>query len=573
MLLRLTTATIAAATTAGVSVFTITVSRQFSNTSILPKPFSNIPWRHRSKAIQEAQTALIDYLHTTRSMPFVYAENIATSSPNSLGKIVSKIPFSPSTFSKSFQRFLRYHPVNELDLFLESIGLNVDENGNPLFCMLAKNFFLSDCKQFDSACALAGIGFPWCKLGLLCREECLILDFDKCVLKRRFNEIKDAYGLSSVNVIGICLVWPRVLSGEMDDLLKDMKIAFVDYGLAGSVEDTVDAMLEVCNKLRLIYDLGCEFGKVGELIGKSKRVLVDYSEEALVRKIEYFCKLNVRKDEIVLFLLSRSEIFGFDMEKRVISVKGFLEHFGLRGKDLTSLEQKYPHVFGRNKITNLPNVMRSLDLGVWFFEKMKNGDHSLFSTYTLRHSKEGLDKIYENNLIKIQAKRTHFHSMVKLDFLHRVGFGENKFAVKAFVRLNSSGSQLQQRFDYLLSCGIGYSSLCAMVKHANILNQQEPVLKQKLDFLCIDMRSSFKYLDIFPGYLCYDLEKRIKPRYEIHKWLVEEGFCKIKYSIATIVATSEKKFNARISRICSGKVPRELANQKLQAICLGNLVP
>lgn len=506
-------------------------------------------------------------------MPFAYAENIATSSPHSLWKIVSKIPFSPSTFSKTFQRFLRFHPVNELDLFLESIGLNVDDNGNPLSCMLAKNFFLSDCKQFDSACALAGVGFPWCKLGLLCGVECLILNFDKRVLKRRFNEIKDGYGLSSVNVIGICLVWPRVLSGEMNDLLKDMKIAFVDYGLAGSVEDTVDDMLEVCRKLRVIYDLGCEFGKVGELVGKSKRVLVDYSEVALVRKIEYFCKLNDRKDEIGLFLLSRSEIFGFDMEKRVISVKGFLEHFGLRGKDLTSLEQKYPHVFGRNKIANLPNVMRSLDLGEWFFEKMKNGDHSLFSSYTLRHSEEGLDEIYENNLIKIQAKRTNLYSMDKLNFLHKIGFGENKFAVKAFVQLNSSGSQLQQRFDYLLNCGIEYSSLCAMVKHANILNQQETILKQKLDFLCREMGSSFQYLNVFPGYLCYGLEKRIRPRYELHKWLVEEGICEKEYSISTVVATSEKTFNARISRICSDKVSKEFINQRLQAICLRNSVP
>ncbi|XP_073136857.1 transcription termination factor MTEF18, mitochondrial-like, partial [Henckelia pumila] len=408
--------------------------------------------------------------------------------------------------------------------------------------------------QFDSACALAGIGFPWCKLGLLCREECLILDFDQCILKRRFYEIKDGYGLSSVNVIGICLVWPRVLCGEMDDLLKDMKI--VNYGLAGSVEDTVDAMLEVCNKLRVIYDLGCEFGKVGELIGKSKRVLVDYSEEALVRKIEYFCKLNVRKDEIGLFLLSRSEIFGFDMEKRVISVKGFLEHFGFRGKDLISLEPKYPHVFGRNKIENLPNVMRSLDLGEWFFEKMKNGDHSLFSTYAFCHSEEGLDEIYENNLIEIQAKRTHSHSMGKLNFLHSIGFGENKFAVKALVQLNSSGSQLQQRFDYLLNCGIEYSNLCAMVKRANILNQQETALKQKLDFLCRNMGSSFQYLDVFSRYLCYHLEKRIRPRYEFHKWLVEEGFCEKEYSISTIVATSEKTFNARISRICSESFSR-----------------
>lgn len=398
-------------------------------------------------------------------------------------------------------------------------------------------------------CTLAGLGFPWSKLGLLCKEQSLIFETDSSELQRKIIEIKDGYGFNSVCVICICLAFPRVLYSKVDGLLGDLKILFLDYDLLSSVECNVDAVFEVCQKIKLFYDLGCEMGKVGELMGRSKSVFVEYSKEDLISKIEYFCKLNVQKDQVGLLLLSRREIFGFDLEARVISVSGFLEHFGMREKELKSLQQKYPHAFGRNAIANVPRVMRSMDLGEWFFERMQNGDPSLLGTYTILCT-EDLDEHYTDNLTKIQAKRTNGYAIKKLNFLHSIGFGENRFAVKALTQLHSNSSQLQQRFDCLLQCGIEYSKLCAIVKFsARILNQKQSSLQKKIEYLCTDMGSTLQYLDVFPGYLCYDLEKRIKPRYRFHKWLVEQGFCEKEYSLSTIIASSEKTFVARISRI------------------------
>ncbi|KAG8363433.1 hypothetical protein BUALT_Bualt19G0022100 [Buddleja alternifolia] len=533
------------------SYFTTTLSHYFSTTtSNLPKPFSKIPWKHRSKAIQDSQKALTEYLHATRSLPFLYAEHIATNSPQSLWKIAAKIPFSPSNFITSFQRFLRYHPVNEVDFFLESIGLKCDENENPCSFFPRNTFFLSDWKQFNVVCALAGMGFPWSKLGLLCKDERLVFDVNPSELQRRVERVKEGYGFDSVSVIGVCLAFPRVLYYRMDGLLSDLKVLFVDYDLLSSVEGNVDAIFDVCEKIRLFYDLGCEMGKVGEMMGRSKAIFIDYSKEVLVSKIEYFCKLNVEKDQIGIFLLSRPEIFAFDLESRVISVSGFLKHFGLTRNELKSLRKKYPHAFGRNRMANLPHIMRLMDLSEWFFEKMKNGDHLLLNTYTIRRMDEDSDKHYTDSLRKIRAKRTYAHVIKKLNFLHCIGFGENKFAIKALALLNSSSNQLQQRFNCLLKCGIEYSKLCAMLRlSAKILNQQESILEKKLEYLCSDLGSSLEYLDVFPGYLCYDLEKRIKPRYELHKWLVEKGFCEKEYSLSTIIASSEKTFVARISRI------------------------
>ncbi|KAH6813092.1 hypothetical protein C2S51_022110 [Perilla frutescens var. frutescens] len=548
MLLRRTTAAAAVV----IQRTTTKLSLLFFSTATTPnppKPFAKIPWKYRSKAIQESQKALLDYLHTTRSLPFLYADHISRNSPQCLEEIVSKVPFSPSNFLCSFQRFLRYHPINELDFFLESIGLNCDKNGTARDVFPKNTFFISDWGRFDVVRALTGAGFPWGKLGLLCREDSSIFDVDSSELERRIEEIKNSYGFNGVSVISICLAFPRVLYSNADGLLGDLKTLFLDYDLLSSVEGNVDAVLEICEKIKLFYDLGCEMGKVGGLMGRGKSIFTEYSKEHLIRKIEYFCGLDVRRDQVGVFLLSRPEIFGFDLGGQVISVSGFLAHFGMGEEELKSLEQKYPHVFGRNRLANVPCVMRAMNLGEWFFDRIQNRDSSLLTAYTMLCT-EDLDEHYKESLKILQAKRTKAYLNTKLDFIHRLGFGENKFAVKALYQMHSNSGELQQRFDFLLGCGIEYSKLCAIVKFApRILNQKPSQLEKKIEYFRTEMGLSLQYLDVFPGYLCHNLEKRIKPRYRFHKWLKEQGYCKKNYSLATIVASSEKTFMARISRM------------------------
>lgn len=445
----------------------------------------------------------------------------------------------------SLQRFLRYHPINELDFFFESIGLNCEKNR----AARKNTFFISDWQHFDVVCALAGMGFPWRKLGLLCREDCPVFEADPSELERRIGEMKDSYGFDGVSMISICLAFPQVLYSNADGLLGDLKILFLDCDLLSSVEGSVDAVLELCEKVKLFYNLGCEMGKVGELMGRSKCIFVEYSKEHLVCKIEYFCRLNVGRDRVGLLLLSRPELFGFDHGDRIISVSRFLAHFGMGEEELKSLEQKYPHVFGRNKLANVPHAVRAMDLGEWFFDRIQKGDPSLLNAYTMLPT-EGLDEHYEESLRKSLAKRTKAYIKTKLDFIHSLGFGENKFAVKALSQMHGSSSNLQQRFDFLLCCGIQYSKLCTVVKFApTVLNQSPSLLEKKIYYFCTEMGLSLQYLDNFPGYLCYDLEKRIKPRYRFHKWLKEQGYSRKNYTLATILASSEKTFVARVSRM------------------------
>ena len=198
-------------------------------------------------------------------------------------------------------------------------------------------------------------------------------------------------------------------------------------------------------------------------------------------------------------------------------------------------------------MANLPHVMRALNLHEWFFNKIKNGNHQLLANYVLSDPEEGLDREFRAGLEKIQYSRTPIHNMSKLNFLHGIGFGENALTMKVLSLLHGTSKELQERFDCLLRVGVEFSKLCMMIKTTpKVINQKPETIEKKVNFLCQEMGSSLQYLEIFPAFLCFDLENRIKHRYRFHEWLTEKGFCTRPYSIASIIATSEKNFVARL---------------------------
>lgn len=392
-------------------------------------------------------------------------------------------------------------------------------------------------------------------MGKLYKDEVLIFRGSSRELKARLFKIKDC-GFSNISVIGICLAFPYVLrdagelDGEVGALLDDLKRVFVDFDLGSSVEANVDAWFEICRKIRVFYDLGCEKGKIGELMGRSKNLFLQYPEEVLVQKVEYFCRFSVREEDVGLLILQSPEILDFDLETPVVSVMGILKHFGLSAEERNSIAQEYPYVLGRNKMANLPQVMRALNLHEWFFNNIKDGNHQLLANYALSNTDEDLDKDFSDGLERIKFSRTPVHTREKLTFLHGIGFGKNSLTMKVLAHVHGTSCELQERFDCLLSTGIEFSKLCKMIKTTpKVINQSPETIKRKINFLCDEMGVSLDYLDIFPAFLCYNLEKRIKPRYRLHKWLMEKGLCTRNYSIASIVATGEKSFVERLYRI------------------------
>ncbi|CAL9245644.1 unnamed protein product [Arabidopsis halleri] len=522
----------------------------FHNFSTVAAKHRRVPSKYKSLAIEKAQQAITDYLHTTRSLSYTHAEQIASNASVSIRNLILKLDFSVPTFSKSLRKHLSYHPINEFEFFFESIGIDYSEVSE--FLPEKKFFFSEDRTVLDAACALSGFGFPWNKLGKLYKEERLVFVQSPGEIDSRLLKFKDL-GFSTVAVIGTCLAFPRTLCGggelgsELLCLFVKLKRLFDEFDSQHLFEENVDSWHAVSRKIRVFYDLGCETEEMWELMGRNRSFFLEYSEEALMKKAEYFCRFGVRKEDVALLILRNPAIMNFDLEKPVISVTGMLKHFGLRQDEVDAVAQKYPYVLGRNKLKNLPYVIRAIDLHERIFDILKNGNHHLLASYSVMDPDEDLDREYQEGLEELQNLRTKTHNIQKLDFLHEIGFGENGMTMKVLQHVHGTAVELQDRFQILLNSGIIFSKICLLIRSApKILNQKPHSIQDKLRFLCCEMGDSLDYLEVFPAYLCFDLENRINPRFRFHKWLVEKGLSEKSYSIASIVATSEKAFIARL---------------------------
>ncbi|KAI9077903.1 hypothetical protein K1719_040164 [Acacia pycnantha] len=411
-----------------------------------------------------------------------------------------------------------------------------------------KVFFSEDGSILDAACALSGFGFPWDKLGKLYEECSSIFRRSPEELKSKLCEFKK-YGFGNVEVVGICLAFPNILGeedefdGEIDGLFTDLKLVFLDFELARSVEENIDSWHEVCRKIRVFYNLNGEKGKLGELMGRAKAIFIEYGEDELIQKAEYFCRFGVKKEEVALLLLKAPDLLNIDLQIPLISVSKLLKHFGLSLKILEDVSKKYDHVLGTNKMDNLPNVMRALDLHEWFFNKMKDGNHNLLLSYLASHPNEDQDEEYQAGLEKICASRSQNHRMRKLNFLHGLGFGENALTIDIAARLHGNRWELQKRSEFLLHLGFEFSDLCIMVKRTpKILNQKTQVIDKKVKFFCQELGIPLKSLIPLAVVLIYNLEDRIKPRHRFLMWLKEKGLLVEKYSIGTVISCSSNRF-------------------------------
>ncbi|RHN47141.1 putative transcription regulator mTERF family [Medicago truncatula] len=532
--------------------------RHFSTTTKTNFPnLSKIPIKHRNHVIYEAQKALTDYLHNTKSIPFTYAEHIGNNTFCSLTNLISKVNFSPPTFSNNIKRVIRFHPINEFEVFFESIGIDYTLVSDLL--PNDKLFFSEDRTLLEAACVLCDFGFPWEKLGVLYMEKSSIFGKSVEELKLRLCWFK-RFGFGNVEVIGICLAFPFVLSEEVDQIQKgvfgidglfsDLKLIFLDNSLGSYVEGNVDSWYEVCRKLRMFFDLSGWKGNVGELMGKNKSIFVDHKEDEIVHRVEYLCRFGGKKEEVALLILQCPEVLKLDLEKTVINVLELLKHFGMSSKDLEDVIENFGHVLGTIRMVNLPNVMRAMGLQEWFCDKLKGGHHQLLADYIASDRNEDRDKVYQDGLRRIHISRARVHSINKLNFLHRLGFGENALTMNLLDCLHGTSSELQERFDCLLRSRIEFSKLCMMVrKTPRILNQNYEIIEQKVIFFNQKMGTTLDYLETFPAMLHYHLDDRIIPRYRFHTWLTERGLSYRKYSVQSMITDSEKKFVARVFKI------------------------
>lgn len=503
---------------------------------------------YKATAIAEAQKALREYLHATKSLPFVFAELIAENSPFSLAALFPKLRYSSTTFPTRFRQILSYEPIDELEFFFESIGVEKAE----VHRFLAPNmfFFSQERSALDAAAELYRFGFPWKMIGKLFSGETSVLQKSPAELSERLCGMRERYGLENLAMVGIVLAFPRLLvleselCGEIDEIFECLKMVFVGLGVEGFAEGNVDVWYELCCKVRFFWDFGCDKRMVVDLMSDDIRIFLNCSVKDLLRKFKFFTGFGVGDGEdIVMFILQRPEILGLDMDTPVVSVLGVLEHFGLEKPKIQSVARKYGHVLGRNRMANLPNIMKAVDLHEWCFERIKRSDGvQLLETCSLNCPDEDVDIAFMEawKQCTLQKKR-------KFEFLRRFGFGENVKAMKVLKRIRGPGDSLQERFDCLVGMGFKHSDICLMIQRVpEFISQGKDSLEEKVKFLYQDTGLPMRILVAWPKLLQYCLETRVKRRVRVVIWLREMGLGAKYISIPYTVHANENKFIRRL---------------------------
>ncbi|KAJ0699740.1 putative transcription regulator mTERF family [Helianthus annuus] len=480
---------------------------------------------------REAEDALLDYLHSTRSLQFIDAENISRNSPRFLEKLLERVG-KGENIGQSVSRFLRYHPINEFEPFFESMGLEPCEFSTLL---PRKLMFLSDDSVLlERYRMLCQYGFAPNKIGKIYKEVGEAFRSNDGFLLSRLHDLQ-VLGLDQSTVVKLVGLCPSVLiEGENSDVvkavleLKTIRIAndwFVEH-LSDEESYNWKHMLEV---LWFLKEFGFKNERLGRLTHKHPTILLQDSGITTISVIIFLLKFGASKNNILSLFSQFPDTKIRDFVSNLRRSYKFLTGIEMYVDDIGKLFCSYPHILGSCTLKGVKTSLNCLNVG-----------------------KQRLCEIIMNNPevlqnLAIGSKITPLPSsrrctIERTKFLLDMGFVENSTEMeRALKRCRGKAKELHERFNCLVNIGFDPKEVMEMVKSSpQIVNQSKVVLEIKVDFLVNVLGYPLSAITGYPSSLSYAMEK-VKLRCLFHKWLKEQGATN-DIALSTILACSEKQF-------------------------------
>ncbi|XP_078444066.1 transcription termination factor MTEF18, mitochondrial-like [Wolffia australiana] len=506
-------------------------------------------------AIADAQRALCEYLHLTRGLHFADAEHLSKNSPAFLRRLIARLQLAEhAEIGKSLAKYLRYHPINEFEPFLESLGLKHSEIPSLLPRRL---FFLSDdsalLRNFNVLCSY---GLPRGKIGKIYKEAKEIFEYPHGVLSSKLAAY-EALGLGIPTVIKLVGCSPSLLIGGVD---RDFLRVLGRLQAAGTSHDWIRRCLPEENSydwsrmlelLQFLDQLGFEEDDLGRLIRDHPRFLFEDSGKKIDALVAMLLKLGGGIDGVVRLLTLNPRILDGPGVKNIHQSMNFLLAIGLESERVAQILCALPQVLGSSPLKKPEFVLSTMEI-----ERAELCAMIAQDPYRL----SGL--VEPNQSPTKKPGGNHLHE--KTVFLLKLGFVENSDEmVSAMRKFRGRGDQLQERFDCLVAAGLDCHAVAAIVKEAPpMLNQRTAVLRQKIEYLVNDLGYPVESLLSFPTYLCYS-PRRIKLRFAMHGWLKQRGKGKEMVSLSTILAGSNARFvNYFVNRHPDGPEQWERLSQR-----------
>ncbi|GMH08199.1 hypothetical protein Nepgr_010039 [Nepenthes gracilis] len=485
--------------------------------------------------IREAQAALLDYLHSTRSFQFMDAEHISRNSPNFLRKLLGKVENEPNT-TRSLARFFRYHPVNEFEPFFESIGLDASE----FIPLLPRDlmFLSDDVNMLENYHVLCDYGIPRNRIGKIYKEATEVFRYDYGVLQSKLQAY-EGLGLSQSTVAMVVCSSPYLLFGDVNEDFRQVLgllncLGFECDWFQGHllVENSYN-WRQIFELLCMLSDLGCSKEQLGSLISQHPELLFERTGSRTFSVIGFLVKFGSTKNDIYSMFLRFPQI---PIDKFVWNLRNgfhFLAEIEMDVEDVGKIISSHAALLGSCSLKKTNSLLANLNIGKKRLSRAIKDNTDVLKNWVIGAKVKKLpsDGVEERSRIR------------KIEFLRNIGFAENsKEMAKALKVFRGKGLEIQERFDCLVKAGLDRKDVVRMVKVSpQILNQTKEVIEKKIDFLVNGLGYPITSLVAFPSYISYTIQ-RVKLRHSMYQWLNERGTATSGLALSTIMACTDKIF-------------------------------
>ncbi|KAK4432163.1 Transcription termination factor MTEF18, mitochondrial [Sesamum alatum] len=485
---------------------------------------------------REAQAALLEYLHSTRSLQFMDAENMSKNTPEFLDRLLKRVDMNDGDVGRSLTRFLRYHPINEFEPFFESIGLDPSEYAS----FLPRNLmFLSDDQLLlQNYCVLCNYGIPRNRIGKIFKEAMEVFRYDYGILQSKLQSFQNL-GLKQSLVVKIIASSPYLLKGDVNrvflEFLEKLKNSGVGYNWLEEHLSEGDSYNWKC-MLELICLLG-ELGLTGEILGEvithHPDLLLEHSGRTSFCLFGFLLKFGSTPSDIRTLFLQFPSISVVKFTNNLCQCYKFLVEIKMSVQDIGRMFRSFPLLLGTCELKKVTSLLGTLNCGLNRLCQMVKDD-----PYVLEKWVRG---------VKVDRlpgpKRVLKVRMLKTKFLLSLGFVEkSKEMERALKVFRGKGVELQERFDCLVNNGLSREDVIEMLKVSpQILNQTKDVIEKKIEFFVKDMGYPVSALCAHPALVSYKIQ-RVKLRLLTYKWLKDQQAVHPKLALSTLFLCSEEIF-------------------------------
>ncbi|CAH9111884.1 unnamed protein product [Cuscuta europaea] len=495
-----------------------------------------IPRRARNflKTVRrDAQAALFDYLHCTRGFSYLDSEQISRNAPRFLRYLVSKIKRDEKDVTGALTRFFRYHPINEFEPFLESLGLSQ----YAVASLLPDNmmFLTDDTSLLDNYHVLFDYGVPHTKIGKIFKEAGEVFRYGYGVLNMKLRDFENL-GLCQSTVINLVICCPNLLlPGKKDEFIVVLD-KLKDIGFESDWIVSCLSSKHTYNWSR-IHDTMCFLSEISysnpqmiTLVKANPPLLFEGSRAYLL--VTQLVKLGLSRNTIYHWFTENPKILTFNHAKRICRAIKFLREIGMDRENIAGTVSANIQLIGTYPL-KYPN----------FVLKDFKGDRACLSKI-IQEDPMNLLRLASDWETKSLWKRTELsNSLLKKAFLLSLGYVENSDEMKKVFKLvEGRGGLLQERFDCLVEAGLDRNDVVQMFRRTpKMLNGTKEEILKKIEN--VKKYSSFGVESIvrFPTFLTYG-NYRIKCRLSMYEWAKQRGALSPTLTLSTILASTETRF-------------------------------